>query len=91
MYGHVATWQACLHNQQEFWCTLSSFFYPENRVFHLDPHTTQPTVQVPDGWFIPDSSYHTHQPEHIDMSDLDPSLALVSEDLVYTTSMCIHN
>ena len=47
-------------------------------VFYLDPHTTQQTVQVPDGWFIPDASFHTEQPERMPITDLDPSLALVS-------------
>ena len=48
-------------------------------MFYLDPHTTQQAVQVPDGWFIPDSSYHVQQPDHMPLSDLDPSLALVSD------------
>ena len=41
-----------------------------DEVLYLDPHTTQPSVSSPD------KSYHISRPGRIDISQLDPSLAL---------------
>ena len=56
------------------------FASPENSLLYLDPHTLQPTIPAPttsDGW-IPDRTYHCEQADRMSLSDLDPSLALVS-------------
>ena len=45
---------------------------------YLDPHTTQPMVHPQDLNHIPDTSYHCHSPGYMKISDIDPSIALVT-------------
>lgn len=49
---------------------------PDNTLLFLDPHTTQPVVQVKESGAIPDSSYHTANYGRMSISGLDPSIAL---------------
>lgn len=42
----------------------------------LDPHTTQAALQVKEEGPIPDSSYHTSTFGRMEISGLDPSIAL---------------
>ena len=56
---------------------LYIYGYQDERVFYLDPHTTQTSVTVPhDSLRIPDNSFHTSTVESMHFSELDPSLAL---------------
>ena len=51
----------------------------DNYLHYLDPHRTQLSVPLPsNGEAIPDSTYHCSQSETMHISELDPSLALVS-------------
>ncbi|KAK2573814.1 Cysteine protease ATG4B [Acropora cervicornis] len=50
-------------------------FYGNNLLF-LDPHTTQQAVNPEKMSQIPDESYHCVHPSRINISDLDPSIAL---------------
>ncbi|EPY83353.1 hypothetical protein CB1_000575013 [Camelus ferus] len=46
-------------------------------LIYLDPHTTQPAVQVTDSCLIPDESFHCqHPPSRMNISELDPSIAV---------------
>lgn len=51
----------------------------DNYLHYLDPHRTQLSVPLlSKGEAIPDSTYHCPQSETMLISELDPSLALVS-------------
>lgn len=47
-----------------------------DRLLYLDPHTTQPALQMERYNCIPDTSYHTEAPCFMNFSALDPSIAL---------------
>ena len=61
---------------------LPLFLFLENSLLYLDPHTNQPTVPAPIVFseIIPDQTFHCDQPERMPLSELDPSLALVSSN-----------
>ena len=44
----------------------------------LDPHTTQQTIRPTDLAHIPDTSYHCNTPGYMRISDIDPSIAVVT-------------
>lgn len=47
-------------------------------LIYLDPHTTQPAVEVADRRCIPDESFHCqHPPSRMRIGELDPSIAVV--------------
>lgn len=47
-------------------------------LIYLDPHTTQPAVELTDSCFIPDESFHCqHPPCRMGIGELDPSIAVV--------------
>ncbi|XP_073255367.1 cysteine protease ATG4A-like isoform X1 [Porites lutea] len=50
-------------------------FYGDN-LLYLDPHTTQQAVFPEKMSQIPDESYHCNYPSRMNISDLDPSIAL---------------
>ena len=52
-------------------------FTGEHLVF-LDPHTTQQTIRPADLAHIPDASYHCNTPGYMKISDIDPSIAVVT-------------
>lgn len=50
-------------------------------LIYLDPHTTQPAVELTDSCFIPDESFHCqHPPCRMGIGELDPSIAVVCPD-----------
>lgn len=51
-----------------------------DNLLYLDPHTTQSVVSYSEAsnGMVPDQSYHCSQPDRMHISDLDPSVALVS-------------
>uniref|UniRef100_A0A8D1B653 Cysteine protease n=1 Tax=Sus scrofa TaxID=9823 RepID=A0A8D1B653_PIG len=52
--------------------------YVGEELIYLDPHTTQPAVQVTDSCLIPDESFHCQHPPHrMSIAELDPSIAVV--------------
>ena len=55
---------------------------------------TQPTVQPSDDGSIPDETYHCKEPQRMRISELDPSVALVSlgkrGDGVMGFEACLH-
>lgn len=50
--------------------------YYGNTLLYLDPHTTQQAVNPGKLSQIPDESYHCVYPSRMNISDLDPSIAL---------------
>uniref|UniRef100_A0A8C3YIT8 Cysteine protease n=1 Tax=Catagonus wagneri TaxID=51154 RepID=A0A8C3YIT8_9CETA len=51
--------------------------YVGEELIYLDPHTTQPAVQVADRCLIPDESFHCQHPPHrMSVAELDPSIAV---------------
>ena len=54
--------------------------YHGDNMLYLDPHTTQPAVSSSDTGVVLDQSYHCTQPDRMSISDLDPSVALVTVD-----------
>ncbi|XP_039084475.1 cysteine protease ATG4B isoform X2 [Hyaena hyaena] len=51
--------------------------YVGEELIYLDPHTTQPAVELADGCFIPDESFHCqHPPSRMGVRELDPSIAV---------------
>lgn len=51
-----------------------------DELIYLDPHTTQPAVEPSDSGFIADDSFHCqHPPCRMHVSEIDPSIAVVSE------------
>ncbi|CAH1245664.1 ATG4A [Branchiostoma lanceolatum] len=50
--------------------------YVGNSLVYLDPHTTQPAVELEGNVPIPDSSFHCSHPSRMNIQDLDPSIAL---------------
>ena len=51
--------------------------FQDDRIFYLDPHTTQQAVNTPHGSLpIPDKTFHTTYVESMHFSELDPSLAV---------------
>nr|XP_033813537.1 cysteine protease ATG4B isoform X2 [Geotrypetes seraphini] len=53
--------------------------YVGEELIYLDPHTTQPAVEPSNNCFIPDESFHCqHPPCRMRISDLDPSIAVLS-------------
>ena len=50
---------------------------PDDQLIYLDPHVTQPTVQVSEDGSIPDDTYHCLEAQRMRISELDPSVALV--------------
>ncbi|XP_020930253.1 cysteine protease ATG4B isoform X1 [Sus scrofa] len=51
--------------------------YVGEELIYLDPHTTQPAVQVTDSCLIPDESFHCQHPPHrMSIAELDPSIAV---------------
>lgn len=66
---------------------------PGEELIYLDPHTTQPAVELTDSCFIPDESFHCqHPPCRMSIGELDPSIAVVcsnhanSQEVVETFS-----
>lgn len=51
----------------------------ENTLYFLDPHTTQPVVDIDQWGHIADESYHCSQVSQMFISSLDPSIALVGD------------
>jgi hypothetical protein len=48
-----------------------------DNLLYLDPHTTQSSVSCSDtSGMVPDHSYHCSQPDRMNVSELDPSVAL---------------
>ncbi|MBZ3888060.1 Cysteine protease ATG4B [Sciurus carolinensis] len=46
-------------------------------LIYLDPHTTQPAVELTDSCFVPDESFHCqHPPCRMGIGELDPSIAV---------------
>lgn len=64
-----------------FWFVFISCFLAlsENNLIFLDPHTTQPAVDIDQWGHIADESYHCASVSTMLISSLDPSIALVSE------------
>ena len=62
-------------------CCLSADFpvvSPGEELIYLDPHTTQPAVELTDSCFIADESFHCrHPPSRMSIGELDPSIAVV--------------
>ncbi|KAH0509344.1 Cysteine protease ATG4B [Microtus ochrogaster] len=53
--------------------------YVGEELIYLDPHTTQPAVELTDSCFIPDESFHCqHPPCRMGIGELDPSIAVLS-------------
>lgn len=51
---------------------------PGEELIYLDPHTTQPAVELTDSCVIPDESFHCqHPPSRMSIGELDPSIAVV--------------
>ncbi|XP_078521803.1 cysteine protease ATG4B isoform X1 [Lissotriton helveticus] len=51
--------------------------YVGEQLIYLDPHTTQPTVEPSDDGLISDDSFHCqHPPCRMQISELDPSIAV---------------
>lgn len=51
--------------------------YVGEELIYLDPHTTQPAVELTDLCFIPDESFHCqHPPCRMSIGELDPSIAV---------------
>ncbi|GAB1285282.1 Cysteine protease ATG4B [Apodemus speciosus] len=51
--------------------------YVGEELIYLDPHTTQPAVELTDSCFIPDESFHCqHPPCRMGIGELDPSIAV---------------
>lgn len=51
--------------------------YVGEELIYLDPHTTQPAVEVADRRSIPDESFHCqHPPSRMRIGELDPSIAV---------------
>ncbi|XP_063093023.1 cysteine protease ATG4B isoform X2 [Cavia porcellus] len=51
--------------------------YVGEELIYLDPHTTQPAVELTDGCFIPDETFHCqHPPCRMGIGELDPSIAV---------------
>jgi len=57
-----------------------------DQLVFLDPHTTQQTVRPTDLSHIPDTSYHCNTPGYMNISDIDPSIALVN---YYCSVLCV--
>lgn len=58
-------------------------FAPGEELIYLDPHTTQPAVELTDGCFIPDETFHCqHPPCRMGIGELDPSIAVVCPSYV---------
>ena len=55
---------------------ILSFPPTDNTLLFLDPHTTQPAVQTKEDGSFSDSSYHTSNFGRMNISYLDPSIAL---------------
>ncbi|XP_034511487.1 cysteine protease ATG4B isoform X2 [Ailuropoda melanoleuca] len=52
--------------------------YAGEELIYLDPHTTQPAVELTDSCFIADESFHCrHPPSRMSIGELDPSIAVV--------------
>ncbi|KAM7104829.1 cysteine protease ATG4B isoform 3-T3 [Molossus nigricans] len=51
--------------------------YMGEELIYLDPHTTQPAVELADSCVIPDESFHCqHPPSRMSIGELDPSIAV---------------
>uniref|UniRef100_A0A7N5KPX9 Cysteine protease n=1 Tax=Ailuropoda melanoleuca TaxID=9646 RepID=A0A7N5KPX9_AILME len=51
--------------------------YAGEELIYLDPHTTQPAVELTDSCFIADESFHCrHPPSRMSIGELDPSIAV---------------
>ncbi|XP_036110451.1 cysteine protease ATG4B isoform X2 [Molossus molossus] len=51
--------------------------YMGEELIYLDPHTTQPAVELADSHVIPDESFHCqHPPSRMSIGELDPSIAV---------------
>ncbi|KAM9248862.1 cysteine protease ATG4B isoform 1-T1 [Dugong dugon] len=51
--------------------------YVGEELIYLDPHTTQPAVELTGGCSIPDDSFHCqHPPCRMNIAELDPSVAV---------------
>ncbi|XP_023599973.1 cysteine protease ATG4B isoform X9 [Myotis lucifugus] len=51
--------------------------YVGEELIYLDPHTTQPAVELTDSFLIPDESFHCqHPPSRMSIGELDPSIAV---------------
>ncbi|XP_038604753.1 cysteine protease ATG4B isoform X1 [Tachyglossus aculeatus] len=51
--------------------------YVGGELIYLDPHTTQPAVEISGSCFIPDESFHCqHPPCRMNIVELDPSIAV---------------
>jgi len=48
-------------------------------LYFLDPHTQQPVVDL--SATVDDMSYHCHSPSVVDISQLDPSVAVVNNSV----------
>lgn len=62
-------------------CSLAADFcavLPGEELIYLDPHTTQPAVELTESCVIPDESFHCqHPPSRMSIGELDPSIAVV--------------
>ncbi|ELV12252.1 Cysteine protease ATG4B, partial [Tupaia chinensis] len=53
--------------------------YVGDELIYLDPHTTQPAVELTDSCLVPDESFHCqHPPSRMSIRELDPSIAVLS-------------
>ncbi|XP_027622804.1 cysteine protease ATG4B [Tupaia chinensis] len=51
--------------------------YVGDELIYLDPHTTQPAVELTDSCLVPDESFHCqHPPSRMSIRELDPSIAV---------------
>lgn len=55
--------------------------YTGDHLVFLDPHTTQQTVRPTDINHIPDASYHCSTPGYMKISEIDPSIAVVTNNI----------
>lgn len=84
----------------DFYCVLAlvknNFFSPGDELVYLDPHTTQPVVDL-DEVGSRDDSYHCPHSSRMKVQQLDPSVALVSVDLLFFPFLtsknffCVHS
>jgi len=56
-----------------------------DKLYFLDPHTQQPVTDL--SATVDDMSYHCQHPSSIDISQLDPSVAVVSKTVGFSVTV----
>lgn len=65
-------------------CSNRIFFPTGDELIYLDPHTTQMSVEPSDSGDIVDDSFHCqHPPCRMHVTEIDPSIAVVSDPLAH--------